>query len=87
MKSNYYFYYCHHYNYNYYNFEGELIQIYTKRSNSFFTETRFEKRDINPNAIFLDFEQRLLGNYLPAAPKQSLTTIIDRKVNATIERL
>jgi hypothetical protein len=47
--------------YPYYDLEKELIQIYTKRSNEFFTEVRNEKKDINPNAIFHNFEKTLLG--------------------------
>jgi hypothetical protein len=52
--------------YNYYNLEDELIQIYSKRSNSFYTEIRFESRNINPNELFFgEYERQLLsGNTL-----------------------
>ena len=66
---------CVSFAYNYYNFEGELIQIYTKRSNSFFTRLRYEKRDINPNEQFFgEYERQLLGN----CPKGSSTQTIAR---------
>jgi hypothetical protein len=61
---------CVSFAYNYYNFEGELIQIYTKRSNSFLTELRYEKRNIHPNELFFgDFEHQLLPLFATTSGK------------------
>ena len=65
--------------YNYYNFENELIQIYSKRSNSFFTELRYEKRDIHPNEEFFgEFERMLLNR---GAATSSLSPNTDASTN------
>jgi hypothetical protein len=58
--------------YNYINFEGQLLQIYSRRSNLFLTKFRYEKRNLSsPNEeFFAEFEQRLLNTkgLMPTTP-------------------